>query len=113
MIFGKIDPVATIVTKSTPFAQITVTGSYIAAMATPYTLGADKVTFQVMYGDCTFDTGSGAVSRFRSIYKGNISVSGSIIDDWGTDDNALLSAIATLQGTTVTEIVSGSIRGSF
>jgi len=110
MIFGKINPVATIVTKSRPFQQTTVTGSYIAAAADPYVLGNDKVSFQIYYGNCTFDTGSGAVTKFNRVYSERVIVSGSIIDSWGTDDTALLSAIATLQGTTVTEFKSGNAR---
>ena len=110
MIFGKINPVATIVTKSTPFAQTTVTGSYITAIANPYVLGSDTVKFQVYYGDCTFDTGSGEVAKFKTIYKAPFEVSESAIENWGTNDAEVLTAIATLQGTTVEEIVSGSIK---
>jgi len=112
MIFGKINPVATLVKKSRPFSQTTVTGSYIAAVASPYRLGDNKVNFQVFYGNCTFDTGSGEVKRFESVYVERMEVSGPLIDNWGTDDTALLSGIANLQGTAVTEIVSGNAKVS-
>jgi hypothetical protein len=110
MIFGKIDPVATIVKDSKPFSQTTVTGSYFTAVANPYILGSEEVNFALYYGNCTFDTGSGAVKKFETIYRGILKVSGSAISNWGTNDDEVLNAIALLQGTTVTEIVSGSIK---
>ena len=112
MIFGKINPVVSIVTNPTPFAQTTVTGSYMVIAATPYILGSTNVNFQINYGNCTFDE-AGEVTDFRFIYSNRIEVSGETIQNWGTDDIAMLNAIATLQGTTVTEIVSGSVRMPF
>ena len=110
MIFGKIDPVATIVKDSKPFSQTTVTGSYLTAVANPYILGSEEVNFTLYYGNCTFDTGSGEVKSFNTIYRGILKVSGSAIENWGTNDDEVLNAIALSQGTTVTEVVSGSVR---
>lgn len=108
MIFGKINPEATVVQQSTPFGGTTIKGSYITAIARPYVLGAQQVNFQVLYGNCTFDSGSGAVTNFQQIFSDNIVLSGSVISTWGEDDSTILEYIATEQGTTVTEIVSGS-----
>lgn len=108
MIFGKIDPVAVAVSQQNdPFTPTTVTGSYMTGIARPYYLGANEVNFQVAYGNCVFDE-SGSVIRFNSIFNGSTVLSGSVIADWGSDDTAILLALAAQQGTSVTEIVSGS-----
>lgn len=109
MIFGKIDPVATVYQQSSPFETATVTGSYITAVARPYVLGANIVNFQVIYGNATFGE-NGEVIDFQQVYSDNTVLSGSVISTWGENDSVILDAIATEQGTTVIEIVSGSNR---
>lgn len=108
MIFGQINPVATVVVQNTPFTGSTVTGSYMTALARPYALGANTVNFQVIYGNCTFDTGSGEVIGFQQVFSDNVVLSGSAITTWGEDDTVILDALATQQGTTVVAVVSGS-----
>jgi hypothetical protein len=108
MIFGKIDPVAVAVSQqSDPFTPTTTTGSYMTGIARPYYLGTNMVNFQVAYGNCVFDA-TGSVIGFNSIFNGNAVLSGSVIADWGEDDSTILYALAAQQGTTVTEVVSGS-----
>lgn len=108
MIFGKINPVATVVHQQTPFGGTTVTGSYMTALARPYALGANQVNFQVIYGNCTFDTGSGEVTGFQQVFSDNIVLSGSAISTWGENDAVILDEIAEVQGTEVVSVVSGS-----
>jgi hypothetical protein len=108
MIFGQINPKATVVQQTTPFGGTTVTGSYMTALARPYALGANIVNFQVIYGNCTFDTGSGEVTNFQQIFSDNVVLSGSAISTWGEDDSVILEALAAQQGTTITAVVSGS-----
>ncbi len=108
MIFGQINPVATVVQQNTPFTGSVVTGSYMTALARPYALGANIVNFQVIYGNCTFDTGSGEVTGFQQVFSDNVVLSGSAITTWGEDDTVILDALATQQGTTVVAVVSGS-----
>jgi hypothetical protein len=107
MIFGKINPVASVNVQSTPFTGSVVTGSYMTALARPYALGAHQVNFQVVYGNCTFDE-SGSVDNFQQIFSDNVTLSGSAISTWGEDDTVILDAIAAQQGTSVVEVVSGS-----
>jgi hypothetical protein len=108
MIFGKINPVAVAVSQQNdPFTQSTVTGSYMTAIARPYYLGANEVNFQVAYGNCVFNE-SGSIVGFNTIFNGGAQLSGSVIADWGSDDSTILLALAAQQGTSITEIVSGS-----
>ena len=109
MIFGKIDPVASVITQADPFNTTTVTGSYICAVARPYVLGTNAVTFQVSYGELTFDE-SGSAVNFKTVFNGNQYLSGSDITSWGTDDSVMLGEIAVAQGTTVTEIIYSDIN---
>jgi len=107
MIFGKIDPVAQVVIQTDPFTPTVVTGSYMYAIARPYVLGTNTVNFQVTYGECIFDE-SGSVTSFNTVFNGSTTVSGSEVTDWGTNDAYMLEVVATQQGTTVTQVVSGS-----
>ena len=109
MIFAQINPAASITQQTTPFVQTTVTGSYMTAIARPYALGSEKVNFQVNYGNVTFDE-SGSVVSFQQIFNTNIMLSGSVITNWGTNDTAILTAIAELQGTSVAAVVSGNVN---
>lgn len=106
MIFGQINPVASVNIQSTPFTGSIVTGSYMTALARPYALGANQVNFQVIYGNCTFESGS--VVGFQQVFSDNVVLSGSTISTWGEDDTVILDALATQQGTTVVTVVSGS-----
>ena len=110
MIFGQINPVLSMVKQDTLFNPTPefITGSYIAAVANQYALGAHQVNFRVMYGECTFESGS--VVDFKVIHADNVVLSGSAIETWGTDDSIILEAIAVEQGTTVVAIVSGSMK---
>ena len=112
MIFGKINPVLSLATQDTLFnpAPEFVTGSYMTAVANQYPLGANQVNFRVSYGNCTFDE-AGAVVKFDTVHADNVVLSGSTISTWGEDDSVILNAIAAEQGTTVIEVVSGSING--
>lgn len=109
MIFAQINPVASIVQQTSPFVQTVLTGSYMTAIARPYALGSDQVNFQVNYGNITFDE-SGSIISFQQIFNNNITLSGTTITNWGTNDAAILTAIAELQGTSVVAVVSGSIN---
>jgi hypothetical protein len=108
MIFGKISPVLSIATQDTLFnpSPEFITGSYMTAVANQYPLGANQVNFRVSYGNCTFESGS--VVKFDVVHSDNVVLSGSTITTWGEDDSVILDAIADAQGTTVTQVVSGS-----
>lgn len=109
MIFGKIDPVASVIQQTTPFQTTTITGSYMTAIARPYMLGANEVNFQVIYGNATLDE-NGKVTSFQQVFSDNTLLTGSAIATWGEDDSVILEAIAAQQGTTVVEIVTGDNR---
>lgn len=108
MIFGKIDPVLSKATQDSLFNPTPeyITGSYVTAYADHYLLGANKVNFRVLYGNCSFKDGE--VIEFKTVHADNVYLSGSAIETWGTDDSVILDTIATQQGTSVIEVVSGS-----
>ena len=110
-IFGQINPNITLVEQTNIFSSTPnyITGSYITAFAHNYVLGANEVNFRVIYGNCTFDTANN-VTDFATIYTDSTTLSGEVISTWGEDDSIILKAIAKKQGTTVTNIVSGSIE---
>lgn len=108
MVFAKIDPVATFYKQTDPFNSTAITGSYIMAITRPYALGSTTVNFYVSYGNVIFDE-TGSVINFETIITNSVVMSGSAIENWGIDDADMLSKIAALQGTSITEIVSGNI----
>ena len=111
MIFGKINPVLSMVTQDSLFNPTTtfITGSYMTAIASPYPLGANEVNFRVSFGECEFSEGE--VVAFKSIHQENIQLSDLDLENWGTDDSIVLGIIAGKKGIDVTEIASGSVNG--
>lgn len=108
MIFAKINPSANIAVQTGPFTFTSVTGSYITARTDQYVLGAEKVSFYVQYGNCTFDENQNVV-KFERVTADFILLEGPDLENWGTDDSVVLQTIATKQGASVVEIVSGSV----
>lgn len=110
MIFGKTEPVLTMITQNSLFNPTPeyITASYITAMADPYPLGAHKVNFRVYYGNCEFTDGQ--VTNFKVIHQDNVTLEGQDIETWGTEDSIILYIIATKQGTSVVEVVSGEVN---
>jgi hypothetical protein len=102
MLFGKISPQAVIPKMVTPFQQTEIVAEYITAMATPYRLGAHVVDFRVMFGNPVYNS-ENVVIRYDVIYETYVQLSGQAIEDWGTDDITVLTAIATTEGTTITQ----------
>jgi hypothetical protein len=102
MLFGKINPHAVIPRMITPFEQTQIIAEYITASAQPYILGSDTVNFHVRYGNFNYNEENVPVS-FETIHQVFISLSGQSIENWGTDDATVLSAIATEEGTSITE----------
>lgn len=111
MIFAKINPVATVPVQEGPFIVNSITGSYLTATANQYPLGANKVNFRIVYGECVIEEGT--VVGFNQVYGDFVELSGSEVENWGTDDSYVLNIIAQKQGTSVVEIVSGSLNSGF
>lgn len=111
-IFGKINPVISIAQQTSLFNPTPsfITGDYMTAVANPYVLGTNEVTFRISYGNCAFDS-EGSVVSFKSVHSDSVTLSGPIISTWGEDDSVILEALALAQGTTVTQVVSGSLSG--
>jgi hypothetical protein len=102
MLFGKISPQAVIPKMITPFEQTEIVAEYIAAIATPYILGTHFVDFRVMYGNPVYND-ENVMIHYNIIHETYVRLSGQEIEDWGTDDTVVLSTIATLEGTTITQ----------
>lgn len=107
MLFGKISPQAVIPQMITPFEQTQLVAEYITATAEPYILGANVVNFHVRYGNFNYN-GDVPVS-FDTLHQVYVTLSGEAIADWGTDDTTILTAIATEEGTTITEFENLSL----
>jgi hypothetical protein len=113
MIFAKIDPVLSLAQQTELFNPTPefITGSHMTAVAQQYPLGANQATFRVLYGTPIIEEGS--VVKFDVIYGDSIILSQAEIETWGTDDSVILDIIALKQGTSIVEIISGSINNIF
>jgi len=109
MLFGKINPQAVIPQMITPFEQTQIVADYITAIASPYRLGANVVDFQVLYGEPIYGD-ENVVIEYKIIHQTMVKLSGQAIEDWGTNDETILSAIAAHEGTTIIEFENWSPR---
>lgn len=110
IILGKINPQLSLIQQDGLFnpTPTYITADYILAYTKNYFLGSNDVEFIAVYGNCTFNE-SNELLTFSSVYRQSITLSGPIISNWGEDDTIILSEIATEQGTTITEFITGNI----
>lgn len=110
MIIAKINPGITIATQQNLFSSTVeyITGSYMAATANQYALGADKVNFRVAYGNCQFDE-TGKVVSFNPIHSEGVQLEQADIENWGTDDSVIYDVIADKKGIAIVETVEANI----
>ena len=108
MLFGQINPQAIIANLNGPFELDTTYAEYMTAIANPYRLGDNKVTFMIYYGNFKLDDQDQPIG-FDVKLVNNCTLSGPAIENWGTDDSEVLNAIAIQQGTAVTQYIQNDI----
>jgi hypothetical protein len=108
MLFAKINPQAIIANLNGPFDLQTTTAQYMTAIANPYKLGDNTVNFSIYYGDFILDDQDNPI-RFQTKLTNSCVLSGTSIQNWGTDDSYMLNQIAIQQGTTVVEYIENDI----
>jgi hypothetical protein len=107
MLFAQINPQAIIANLEGPFELQTSYAEYMTAIASPYRLGDNQVTFSIYYGNFTYDNDQPV--GFDVKLTNSCVLSGPAIDNWGTDDSEVLNAIALEQGTAVTQFIENDI----
>lgn len=105
MLFAKISPVAQKIVQTTPFESTTQTADYMSALARPYSLGANKVNFEVIYSNITFDENQNPL-KYDSLISNMISLEGDQLQGWGSDDSFILQQLATILGVTIQSYVN-------
>ncbi len=108
MLFGKISPEAIIANLNGPFDLQTSYAEYMTAIANPYRLGDNTVKFSIYYGNLITDSETNETT-FTTNLTNTCTLSGSAIQNWGTDDTYMLNQIALQQGTTITEFIENDI----
>ena len=110
MIFAKITPALSIATQNNFFSQEAqfITGSYLVVQAKKYKLGQESVRFNATFGNVIFQNED--ITGFQEIHSTEVLLDGDTIANWGTDDSVILTAVAEQQGTTISQILSGSLE---
>lgn len=104
MLVSKIKPAAKKVIEVTPFSSTTQELNYMTAIARPYTPGAEITNFQVQFGNLSTNS-EGVVESFFNQMNTQISLTKEELVNWGTNDEVLLSIVATKLGVTATEFI--------
>jgi hypothetical protein len=114
MLLAKISPAASFTSQDGPFAQPKiVTADYLTALARPYVAGAVQTNFEVIFGTYTpavagVEASEGVEAQrahFERVQSSPLVLNAAELASWGTDDSALLEAIASKLGTSVVETV--------
>jgi hypothetical protein len=108
MLFGKILPEAIVANLNGPFDLQTSFAQYMTAIANPYRLGDNTVNFSIYYGNFITNEETNQTT-FTTFLTNTCVLSGTAIQNWGTDDTYILNQIAIQQGTTVVEYVENDI----
>jgi hypothetical protein len=107
MIIAKINPAATKINQITPFSSTTESLEYMTAIARPYIPGATNTFFQVVYGTIEIDNESNVVSFYEKTSE-RISFTDEELSTWGTNDETLLTIIATKLNVSVIEFLNAT-----
>jgi hypothetical protein len=81
-----------------------------------FIMGSTESQFTVFWGEPEFETvvENGEeienIVAFKRIAEQNVVLTGSAIENWGTEDSEILYAVAAKLGTTVSQIVTANIR---
>jgi hypothetical protein len=111
MLLAKINPAASFVSSSTPFAApTTVTADFMTVTARPYQVGASKTNFDVSFLDATLDA-TGKVTEVKNVGRISLQLADTDLATWGADDTVLLGIIAGKLGTAVESTVTYEGRG--
>lgn len=78
-------------------------GPYMIVQSRSFVMGADEVSFIVYYGDV--EKNGDVIVNFKPIKQQSVTLSGQVVDDWGTDDSEILYAVAAVVGTNVDQII--------
>ena len=105
MLLGKISPAAVKIVEVNPFSSTTKSLDYISVIARPYVAGATNTNFNVNFGTITKDE-SGDVTSFDVSSQTNVTMTSEELSTWGTDDQILLTLVATKIHTSVTEFAN-------
>lgn len=106
MLFAKIDPIATFTQNTGPFtAPVAVQAEYLTALARPYAAGALQTNFEIAFGNIVKDAEGKAIG-VTNVSTSQLTLTKEELADWGTNDDILLTIVATKLGTTVTEFVT-------
>lgn len=112
MIIAKINPAATKVNQITPFSSTTETLDYMTAIARPYVPGATNTNFQVSFGSVETDE-EGNVVKFNQKTNERMIFTKEELSTWGTNDETLLTIVATKLGVSITEFIDFESNNPF
>lgn len=108
MLIAKINPPAIKIVESTPFSSTTKNLQYMSAIARPYIPGASITNFQIQFGTVILDN-TDTVIGFNNESNSQLSMTSAELSTWGTNDESLLTLIATKLGVSVVEVISISL----
>ena len=108
MLIAKINPPAIKIVESTPFSSTTKNLQYMSAIARPYIPGASITNFQIQFGTVILDN-TDTVIGFNNESNSQLSMTSAELSTWGTNDETLLTLIATKLGVSVVEVISISL----
>lgn len=101
MLYATINPPGQVISQLNPFSSQTINCNQICVIARPYELGSEVVNFEVQFGNLTFDELQ-VPTNFIYVRSYGVTLSGSQLTNWGTDDTFIIEEIASIFGTTAT-----------
>ena len=113
MLFTKINPVAAFTENTGPFTEsITTQAEYLTVIARSYAPGTDKTNFEVKFGNIVKDNEGNPIS-FTNVSNIQATLTKEELTNWGTNDEVLLTIVATKVGTNATEFINLNSNSNF
>lgn len=113
MIYAKITPPVLTPVQPDPFnPPVYVEGHYLMATIPNYELGSSQTSARSVYGIPIFND-ENILVNWRAFYVENVELGETVMQNWGTNDDIVLYAIAAKRGVEIVEILQTEISPVF
>jgi len=105
LLLGLINPTLKIPVQTNEFSEQVqwLEADYMLVEAQTFPMGSETVTFTVIFGRTKQE--QGIIVEFNPVKTQQVILSGTSVENWGTDDSEILYAVAAELGITVEQIV--------
>lgn len=104
ILFAQINPSLKVPVSTNEFQENVefIQADWMFVTAQDFPMGSELVQFTVVFGKMIYK--EAVIVKFDAVKSQNLTLSGPVIESWGTDDSEILYAVAASLGTNIVQI---------